>query len=194
METEPKTRLKVTHIALDEYDDIFSDFDISPYPKRLLSYDFLKELHRRYAETKKGDFEITFTLPADKRSARIETVVRKRLKGHFRDRLEMIDRKVRDKRIKGAAKLLAGFAVSLILFSNPFQDGMPFVTMLSVLVWYFLWSGYTDIFESAGRAHGKKEFYSKLLNAKYEFLDEEKLLGSIREPAPPSPQKRKGSS
>jgi hypothetical protein len=55
--------LKTTQVALDNYDDIFSDFDYSDYSKRLLSYDFLKELRRRYEERKKGEYEITFSIP-----------------------------------------------------------------------------------------------------------------------------------
>ena len=47
-----KRILSSVHIALDDYDDIFSDFDISPYNQRALSKDFLDELKTRVGDGK----------------------------------------------------------------------------------------------------------------------------------------------
>lgn len=52
--------LNSIQIALDHYDDIFSDFDPSPFSQRMLSDDFLKEMQKRYIETKKGSLKYGF--------------------------------------------------------------------------------------------------------------------------------------
>jgi hypothetical protein len=49
---------QIAPIALDTYDDIFSDFDPSPFDHRVISEDFLSELRRRYNLTPKDNFVV----------------------------------------------------------------------------------------------------------------------------------------
>jgi hypothetical protein len=183
---DTQSKLKTTHVALDNYDDIFSDFDISPYPKRLLSYDFLKELRRRSAETKTGELLVTFTLPKVLRAAKTEALIRKRLKDHFRLQLKKVDKKISEVRKKGATKVIVGLASSLAVFAIPLQLDMPLTTMVSVFSWYFMWSGFTDIFESSDKYASQRKFFGKFVNAKYEFCDEEDLISTICETPTPA--------
>lgn len=192
--SDSQTMLKATRLALDNYDDIFSDFDISPYSRRLLSYDFLTELRRRYAETKTGEVSVSFTLPRSQRSQKTESLVRKRLKDHFRQHLRKVESKIGESRKKGLFKISAGLAASILLFSFTFPAEMPLTTMLSVLSWYFLWTGYSDIFETTSKNSSKREFYKKFLDAKYEFFDEEEYLLSLCEPLTAPQETQKGSS
>ena len=83
--------LNSIQIALDHYDDIFSDFDPSPFSQRMLSDDFLKEMQKRYIETKKGEFEIRFSLPASIRDVKTEGLVKKRLKDYFHKQIKNVD-------------------------------------------------------------------------------------------------------
>ncbi|MFH1394012.1 MAG: hypothetical protein ABII71_00325 [Candidatus Micrarchaeota archaeon] len=172
--------LRSIQIALDNYDDIFSDFDPSPYQRRLLSDDFLKELYRRYAMTRKEEFIVNFTLPKKERSEKTEELIRKRLKDHFRGRLRKADKKAKELRKNGLLRLLAGFAIStlMLVFSGP--ELLPFITMVSVLAWYLLWSGYENFFEAAGKTSVRKAYYERFLGAKYNFSDEEDVLRQAR--------------
>jgi len=66
-------------IALDDYDDIFSDFDIRPYKERQVSKDFLDELKVRMA-TNPDNVEITLVLlyaPSQKRRTTRKIIVRR---------------------------------------------------------------------------------------------------------------------
>ncbi|MBU0527716.1 hypothetical protein KKE92_04505 [Candidatus Micrarchaeota archaeon] len=168
--------LKTTQVALDNYDDIFSDFDYSDYSKRLLSSDFLKELQRRYEERKKGEYEVTFTLPKNQRNAKTESLIKKRIKNHFKENLTKIDKTIQQNQLSGLVKVVVGFLISIFLFTFSLQDIVPTITLLSVLSWYFLWAGYTDIFESAQKLRGKREFFENFHKAKFSFVDEESLL------------------
>lgn len=168
--------LKTTQVALDNYDDIFSDFDYSDYSKRLLSDDFLKELRRRHEERKKGEYEVTFTIPKKQRNSKIESLVKKRIKNHFKDHLTKIGKTIKQNQLSGVVKVVVGFSISIFLFTFSLQDIVPIITLLSVLSWYFLWAGYTDIFESAQKLRGKRGFFEKFHKAKFSFVDEESLL------------------
>jgi len=163
-------------IAIDTYDDIFSDFDPSPIEKRLLSDDFLNELRRRHAERHTGEFAVNFTLPKALRSEKTEVLVKKRLKDYFKGRLRNVEKERRDKLKMGALRLLVGVVISLSLLVFPELETVPVLTVLSVLIWYVLWSGFEEIFEVSSRLKRKQAFYSKFLKAHYTFLDQESVL------------------
>jgi len=168
--------LQSVQIAIDTYDDIFSDFDPSPIQTRLLSDDFLNELHRRHAERHTGEFAVNFTLPKALRSEKTEALVKKRLKDYFKGRLRNVERERKDKLWQGILRLLVGVAISLSLIIFPELEAVPVLTILSVLIWYVLWSGFEDIFEVSSRLKKKQAFYGKLLKAHYAFLDQESVL------------------
>ena len=79
--------IKEISVAIDRWDDIFSDFDPSPMERRTLSEDFIFELKKRHRETKYGKFIITIYAPPSLENAETEQVVIKRLKQHFNFRL-----------------------------------------------------------------------------------------------------------
>jgi hypothetical protein len=170
---------QTAQIALDSYDDIFSDFDPSPYERRLLSDDFLSELHRRHAEKRKGEVVVNFTLPASLRSEKTEALVRKRIKDYFRGRLRETGRDRQDKLRQGALRLLVGMIISLSLILFPQLDVVPLLTIISVLIWYVLWSGFEELFAVSSKLKKRQAFYEKFLRATYNFMDQESLIRSI---------------
>jgi hypothetical protein len=171
--------LQTAQIALDTYDDIFSDFDPSPYEKRLLSDDFLNELRRRHAERRKGEFVVNFTLPKALRSEKTEALVRKRIKDYFKGRLRETGKERRDKLREGLLRLFIGLVFSLMLVVFPQLDIIPLLTILSVLIWYVLWSGFEELFDVSRRLKRKEAFYEKFLRAEYNFMDQEEIVRSI---------------
>ena len=71
-----KQILSSIHIALDDYDDIFSDFDISSYENRALSQDFLDELKARCDGKKlKDKIKLILSLPKKERNKKDEKVI-----------------------------------------------------------------------------------------------------------------------
>ena len=171
--------LQATQVALDNYDDIFSDFDPSPIKTRILSDDFLNELHRRYAENKKGEFVVNFTLPAEKRSEKTEALIRKRLKDYLRFQLTTKRSEVNEIRKKGIVRVTTGILVLLSLLLIIPSTYTAAGTVLSVLSWYLLWSGFDYMLELPGRLKPEMKFYERFLKARYNFVSEEKLVKYI---------------
>ena len=86
-------------LALDDYEDIFSDFDPRPYSERMLSDDFLYELKRASLDKEESGLTLSLLMPKEKRNSGHEKVILERLKGHFRRH----HRRLEDKR-KGEIK------------------------------------------------------------------------------------------
>ncbi|MBU0586113.1 hypothetical protein KJ780_01230, partial [Candidatus Micrarchaeota archaeon] len=115
-EEKPAAIINQLHVALDNYIDIFSDFDPSDYDRRIFSDDFLKEIQKRYVENKKGEIELTFSVPKAIRSAKVELLVKKRLKEFFRTEVREVDREINKKRTTGGVFFAFGFIVLILLF------------------------------------------------------------------------------
>jgi hypothetical protein len=172
--------LQKAEIALDGYDDIFSDFDPSPYETRLLSEDFLIELRRRHAAKAKGQFIVNLTLPHALRSDKTETLVKKRVREHFRIRYKDLE-KTRTEVIRhGAALLVIGFTLSAALIFIPILETIPFLTIFSVLIWYTLWSGFEYLFEPSRRLNRKIAFADRFMKAEYNFISQEDLVKDMQ--------------
>ncbi|MEW6721702.1 MAG: hypothetical protein AB1324_00405 [Candidatus Micrarchaeota archaeon] len=172
--------LQQADFALDSYDDIFSDFDPSPYGTRLVSADFLKELHRRYEETGRRGLVVNFTLPQALRSEKTEALVRRRLKEHFRERMRDVEKMSRERIRGGGIRILAGLAISLPLFIVPELEALPILVLFSVLMWYLLWSGLEHIFDVAARISKRRAFYERLVRAEYNFISQEEMVARMK--------------
>jgi len=172
--------LQTAEIALDGYDDIFSDFDPSPYEKRLLSEDFLIELRRRHAAKLKGGFVLNLTIPRALRSDKTEVLIKKRIKDHFRIRFKELEKASKDKVRHGAVLLVIGVLLSAAIIVIPMLETVPFLTIFSVLIWYTMWSGFEQIFEPARRLKRKTDFAERFMKAEYNFISQEDIVMSIQ--------------
>lgn len=171
-------------IALDGYDDIFSDFDPSPFNQRILSDDFLKEMQKRYIETRKGDFEVRFSLPSDHRDPKVEALIKKRLKDHFSNQLKEIDAGVDKQRRNGAIRLAIGFSLlSLDLFSTISVPDMFLFKFIGVMIvpagWFLMYSGLEYLFDYPQKFSDQRRFMRKFHEAIYLFVAEENLVKNI---------------
>ena len=79
--------IKEVSLAIDDWDDIFSDFDPRPLSDRTLSEDFIAELKKRYRETRTGTFQINMFAPQALKNEKSEKMVTQRLKKYFKHRL-----------------------------------------------------------------------------------------------------------
>ena len=171
--------LQISQIALDSYDDIFSDFDPSPYDKRTISEDLIREMKRRYYETPHGNFIVHFTLPKHLRSEKIEALTKHRIKEHFRERNKTMHGEIFEVRKNGYVRLLIGLVLGAL---NVISEGLKNPTILNsflVLSWYLMWSGFEKIFETHGRYRNDLIFLEKFAKAEYVFMDQEEIIRSI---------------
>ena len=81
-------------IAIDSWDDLFSDFDPSPLEQRILSEDFLSELKKSYRETPRGSYIVTIYAQMSLKDEASERIVIKRLKQYFKLRHLAIEKEI----------------------------------------------------------------------------------------------------
>ncbi|MEM4215667.1 MAG: hypothetical protein QXD51_01130 [Candidatus Anstonellales archaeon] len=167
-------------IALDDYNDIFSDFDLSPYQQRLLSDDFLKEIQKRYVESKKGDIEVKFSLPAALRDQKIEGIIKKRLREYFNFQVKELDEEIRKRRINGAVYIVVGFfllAVEYGLAEGHFTESIPRAIGILLLPagWFSMWNGLELLIQIPEKISEQRKLYRKFAKADYLFVSEEEL-------------------
>mgnify|MGYP000216547842 CR=1 FL=1 len=188
-EKKPAAVLNLINIALDTYDDIFSDFDPSPYSTRILSDDFLKEIQKRYSERHKGEFEIRFTIPQAQRNLKTESLIKKRIKDYFSQVLKNTEYELKKKKQKGLLYITIGFSLlALQMYISTYQNnGNFFAKMIEIFLvpagWYGMFEGIGNLLETPPALESQQRFYTKLKNANYVFISEEEVVKMIAESA-----------
>jgi hypothetical protein len=160
-------------IALDNYDDLFSDFDIRGYEERALSKDFLDELYvrlRRHWE--KSDLDIVFLLPKALRSPRDEKLIIGRLRDFFVERKDHHANDDKKAKLKSLVYVAIGLGLSVAasLFAR-YVNFLPlFNDFLLIPSWFFVWSGF-DCFLKREEFGRKKKYYLALSACGLAFRD-----------------------
>jgi len=166
-------------IAIDFYDDIFSDFDPRPFSQRELSKDFLAELSSRHMETRKGQIEVRFFIPALERDGKIEQIIKKRLREHFESDLKILSEEVQRGQRRGLLYMAIGFVFLFTeLMGATFQSESFLQKTIGILLvpagWYGMFTGIEKLIETSDRLRPKREMARKFTKCNYIFFSEDK--------------------
>jgi len=162
-------------LILDTYDDIFSDFDPRMLDRRSLSEDFLAEIKRATKEKRSGIIELNFLIPLEQRKSEKETMIRRRLRDHFKRHYDLIKKELGLARSKGFAMILIGLVLSILaaIFVYPNQGGGVLYNIILVLLepaaWFTVWEGANRVFDASKDFSADREFYRKMSKCDIEF-------------------------
>ncbi|OGJ65017.1 hypothetical protein A3A67_00735 [Candidatus Peribacteria bacterium RIFCSPLOWO2_01_FULL_51_18] len=173
-------QLKVSHAGklsmwLDDYNDIFSDFDPRPYAQRTLSEDFLFEAKRESRETVSGNYGLYLLMPHNKRNLYHEAIIKKRLKQHFKKQHDsLLDKK---RRIFNQGLFFVELGVVLMLVTTfllvRYEHANFFLTFLAVIAepggWFLFWEGLSLLVFGAKEIKPELEFNKKMAKASIHF-------------------------
>jgi hypothetical protein len=167
-------RKKIISLWLDDYDNIFSDFDPRPYSTRTLSDDFIDETKKVTYEAKPGLFDVTFLIPQNKRNRNMEKVINRRLHAHFNKHHQMLEKEFRNLRRKGfLVCLLATFLMFTATSMVYLEDQHPVFSYILVLLepsaWFAWWFGLDHIFYISKANRHELEFNRKMSRAEIRF-------------------------
>jgi len=171
-------------LALDTYDDVFSDFDSSPYKSRIISADLIREIMRRHRETKEGEIEVTFSIPERLRSRDDEAVIRTRLKDYFQLQGEKMKERLQGRKRVAIALLCGGLGLVTLhrLLLESMGDGVAsqiykwFENPTELMGWIATWHGIDRLF-----LHRPEELieqvtaFERFSRASFVFVSEETL-------------------
>lgn len=161
-------------IWLDEYDDIFSDFDPSPYSDRTLSDDFLHEIRKRIHESDTGKIQLKLLLPESKRNKERETVIVRHLHSHFKyEAIEFAEHKKKMQN-SGWLSTLAGLIIMMFAAWFVYNSGKHFsISILRVITepagWFLVWTGLDQVFYKSKNLNTDLNFFEKMSTADVSF-------------------------
>ncbi|MFC1667708.1 hypothetical protein ACFL0P_07640 [Candidatus Omnitrophota bacterium] len=167
--------IKEASIAIDTWDDIFSDFDPRPLNVRALSEDFIAELKKRYRETRKGNFLITIYAPISLRNSESEKTVIQRLKKYFKHRAMQRQKDIGRIRRRGVIFAIMGIcSLGFLTISTYFQFFKELtIDILSIIFmplgWFGIWEGFSKIVDTSPVVIQEEILFNKLSKASYQF-------------------------
>ncbi len=167
-------QLSEISIILDTYDDIFSDFDPRPYDTRSLSDDFLLEV-KKAARHKGSKIELKVMMPEALRKPEQETIIKKRVKAHYRNTVEQINRDILKMRQKGGLFILVGVVILtlVVLMLSVVPAGLLqtfFLFLFEPAGWFTLWNGFDYLFLQPASRYEERDFYHKMSNSEIRFI------------------------
>jgi hypothetical protein len=162
-------------IWLDDYDDVFSDFDSRPISERSLSDDFLVEVRKMVREKPTGHVELKLLIPAAKRNKEIEGIAIKNLHTYFRHAAATISEEIRKTRRRGILLTALGF---LLMLATAYIVGISnhsfFFNALQIVLepsgWFIVWTGMDNILYTSRNRKPNLEFNTKMAHAEIIFV------------------------
>lgn len=155
-------------IRLEQFDDIFSDFDIRDYSKRALSVDFLDEIRRASVDKDESGVELVLYVPDKERDELQEQNIKERLMAHFERHYGLILKEKRKTLNRGWIMVILGvvsmLGATLIVSEGPSSNF--FLSFLLVLLepaaLFSLWEGMDQIIFSSKEIDPELMFYKKM--------------------------------
>lgn len=159
---------------LDDYNDLFSDFDSRDASVRAISIDFLDEAKRAAADKEQG-MQLNLLIPKNKRSSKLEHIIQHRLKNHFERHYKLLKKEKSGLIKNGLGFLLAGIilmALAAYVLTNS-GEKTTITRFLLILFepagWFFFWEGLDVILFKPKEKKENLEFYKKLYHAQINF-------------------------
>jgi Fe2+ transport system protein B len=176
-ETDSLLKKSEISIWLDTYDDIFSDFDPRPYSQRALSDDFLNETKKASRDKASGSIQLSFLVPKSLRNTSNESLIRKRLREHFKKHHSLLYDEIMQQKKRGYLLLSVGilimFTSTFILFKFPEKN--LFINFLLTLFepagWFLFWEGMSEVIFRSSTKKPDLEFYDKMIKCDILFFE-----------------------
>ena len=161
---------------LDNYDDIFSDFDPRPYSLRSLSDDFLLEAKKASRDKDANRLELRFLISQEHRDPKVEATIKKRLRDHFKKHMESSKKAhwnlIRQGLSFVALGILLMIMATFMLVSDEETNFMRgfFIVLLEPAGGFLFWEGmHLIVFESKEHLP-EQDFYKQMANCEITFL------------------------
>lgn len=158
-------------LRLEQYDDIFSDFDLRPYSHRALSSDFLEEIKRASRDKSNEGIDLALYIPEAARNPAQEPVIIERLSAHFKKHYLMVKKEKRNVLGLGIGMVVLGvicmILATYVVFEDPSHSvGLSFlVVFLEPAAWFLLWEGMDQIIFTSKNVQPELDFYRKMSHA-----------------------------
>lgn len=174
------TNRYMIEIALDQYADIFDEWDPAPFKRRSIDPDLELYLEGSSEEIPlRYPVELCFMLPAERRDEKLEEETRHGLKNSFAFRRYLLEREQRKTIAQIMRCIILGFA--FLWFGSVFSARHAGQELLSLLAealyiggWVFLWEAVSLFFFTERELYYRYRSYKRWQNALVIFREMEK--------------------
>lgn len=164
-------------IALDQYSDIFNEWDPAPFKRREIDADLELYLEGSAEEIpSKYPIELYFIIPAGSRNQLMEQESRSALKSFFTFRIYFLKRDLRKVNIRILRYLVTGFILLWVgtIYPGHTSDA-PWATVITEGIfiggWVFLWEAVSLFFFSNRDLYQRRKMYKRLLDSPIFFRE-----------------------
>jgi len=170
-------------IAIDTYDDIFSDFDPRDILDRDLSEDFINELRHRHRQSLKGKYDVVLVAPKSIEDAAVEKKIVSRLNRYFHQKYLRYNKSIKDLRIRGALYVFLGMLLLASMTLLGYYGKLDKLTLelmgiiFMPLGWFGIWEGFSKMIEIPFKLNSDSQVYRRLSKASYKF----EYIGEIKQ-------------
>jgi hypothetical protein len=172
---EREENVFLIEMSLDDYDDVYDEWDPAPFKKRFIEESFDEFIVSSAEDIPlKYKLNIVLYLPEIKKDTNKEIAVESAYKNYYGYVIE----KIKKSRIKLRKKNLSYFLLSLLflscgyffqlgienIFSNVFQEG------ITIGGWVFLWEFFTNIFIKRREINAEYQSYIRIYHSEIRFM------------------------
>lgn len=170
--------LREIGIWLDDYKDIFSDFDPRPYAERALSDDFINELKKVCNESEFKVKHLNLLMPEKIRETGTEQIIIERIALHIKIHYQNSLKRKRTIRNRSFLMIAIGLlCMTIAAYIHNLQSKEFMYTILIVCFepagWFLMWTGLDDLLSITKRKIQEFDFYDKLHSSKINFKNSE---------------------
>lgn len=165
------SNLYMIEVALDQYADIFNEWDPAPFKRRELDSELRIYLEESSEEIpNKYGIELCFTVPAAVRDQAIEADLRNGIENSFAYKIYFLAKELRKTNVKMVRFVLVGFAF-LWLAEISSQRVAPsewpsiLVEGLAISGWVFIWEAVYLFFFTNNESYQRYRTYRRLQHA-----------------------------
>lgn len=172
------TGLYMIEIALDQYGDIFNEWDPAPFKRRALDPDLELYLEGSSEEIPlRHPVELYFLLPKGSRDERLEEETRHGLKNSFIFKRYLLRKELEKTNTQMLRCVVLGFAFLAFgtLSSERLGEGLLSLLSEALLIggWVFLWEAVSLFFFTNRELYHRYQLYRRLQNAPVIFRETE---------------------
>ena len=172
---DQETGRVIIQISLDKYDDVFDDWDSSPFKMRDIEDEFLDFIWDSIEDIPSHmDVIFEFSIPQALQNEQKEKVLISALNHQF----DYMLRKIKRQRIKDLKETLRYFSIGVfffIVFYTVFDEASSFISQiikdgLFVGGWLFIWETFSNIFIKSYKLSEERQIIQRFKRARIKFI------------------------
>lgn len=173
---DPDSNAYIIPIWLDSYDDVFDDWDPSPFKMRDIEDEFLDFLWDSVEDIPKRDEIIfEFFIPAALKNSQKEQILVSALKHHFDYMAIRNEKKRRKEHLEAMKYFVLGIIFFIIAYMGPFKSDTLMVRIMEdglfVGGWVFMWETFSNLFIESREFNEERAIIKRFMKANVRFVE-----------------------